>query len=52
MQKTGAIVVDELKKQAKAEGYVAVVFPREDLQLYLVYFLGVMLGWVMATRTQ
>jgi hypothetical protein len=49
---TGTIVVDELKKQAKEEGYVAFVFPREDLQLYLVYLLGVMLGWVMATRTQ
>lgn len=48
--KTGAIVVDELKKQAKEEGYAVFVLPREDLQLYLVYALGIMLGWVMAQR--
>lgn len=52
MEVIGPIVLDELKKRAREEGYVAFVFPRDDLQLYLVYALGIMLGWVMATRAQ
>jgi hypothetical protein len=49
---SGPIVLEELRKRAKEEGYVAFTLPREDLHLYLVYALGVMLGYVLATRVQ
>lgn len=38
----GSVVVDELKKQARAEGYVVLAFKDDDLWLYAalaVYFL-------------
>lgn len=47
----GSVVVDELKKQAREEGFVVFTLSRDDLNLYLMYALGVLLGWTIARRT-
>lgn len=44
----GTVVVEELKKQARAEGYVVFAFPRADVEAYWIYALGVFLGFMLA----
>lgn len=46
----GPVVVDELKKQAREAGYVVWALPRTDFDLYLVYALGILLGFLLASR--
>lgn len=46
----GPVVVDELKNQARAAGYVVVAVSKSELLLYVMYLAGIALGWSLARR--
>lgn len=48
----GTVLVDELKRQARDEGYYVVTVSRAEVGLYAVYALGVLLGWLLARRLE
>lgn len=42
-------LVSQLRTELKARGYVGLVMHRDDLSLYLMWFLGVLLGLTLAS---
>jgi nucleoside-triphosphatase THEP1 len=45
------VVLDELKKQARAEGFYVVAVDKGEIALYAMYLAGVLLGMLLARGT-
>lgn len=48
---TGEIVLDELTKQARDQGYLVVALSPLDRKLLLMYITGIVVGWWIARST-
>lgn len=48
----GDTVLSELKREARRQGHVAFTMRSEDFTLYLMWFLGVLLGVTLASGRQ
>lgn len=46
----GRVLVDELCHQAKEHGYYSIVFTRREVEEFLWYFTGVLVGMYLARR--
>ncbi|NUP38961.1 MAG: hypothetical protein HOY76_18580 [Streptomyces sp.] len=46
----GEVLVDELKRQAREEGYIVWTLNRYEAYLYVMYAVGILVGWTLARR--
>lgn len=46
---TGAIVLDELAKQAREEGFLVFTVSQRDYQMFLMYAAGILVGITIAS---
>lgn len=46
---TGAIVLEELAKQARDEGFLVFTISQRDYEMYLMYALGILVGITIAS---
>lgn len=51
MDSVKTVVLEELKKQARAEGFYVIAVDKGELALYAMYFAGVILGMLLARST-
>lgn len=52
MTSVKGVVLDELKKQARDEGFYIFAVDKGELNLYVMYFAGVILGLLLARSQQ
>lgn len=47
----GEVLVDELKKQCREQGYLVWTLSRYEAYLYAMYAVGILVGWTLARRS-
>jgi hypothetical protein len=45
-------VLDELKREAKRRGHIALTMPQHDFALWAMYVAGIAVGFIIASRTR
>lgn len=47
----GEILVEELKRQAREQGYLVWTLSKYEAYLYVIYAAGILVGWSLARRS-